>query len=193
MEPKNHQALKSGKSSEPNLQFLLIRWSISPSNFKVSQWTTRTSKACTLICSLSITWDRRHARWTARGICRSRSWFFGGFIGISFIHWVWPPLSNSGKWRFRLGFPNQKMFHNGGEWHPGRGPYLIHGPWLVYLGLLPQSVTVATTILTFLFSLGGSLLINLHLPLGEASHPKTLYPHWRGCWKSHNPPTRVGV
>ena len=40
------------------------------------------------------------------------------------INWVWPLPSNSGKYRFRFGFPTKKgSCHPGGHWHPGKGPY----------------------------------------------------------------------
>ena len=38
------------------------------------------------------------------------------------MFWVVPPPSNSGKWRFRLGFPTKNAINNpGGDWNPGRG------------------------------------------------------------------------
>ncbi len=47
------------------------------------------------------------------------------------IPWVYPPPSNSGKWRFSSGSPILKMVHNpGGDWHPGRGVDLINSSYL---------------------------------------------------------------
>ncbi len=46
--------------------------------------------------------------WSDRGL---------GKVGLSPLPW-----DACGKWRFRLGSPILKMFHNpGGDWHPGRG------------------------------------------------------------------------
>ena len=59
----------------------------------------------------------------------SSTWFFhitssSKYESCPLVRWVWPPPSNSGKWRF-IGIPDPKNVtkcnNPGGHWNPGRG------------------------------------------------------------------------
>ncbi len=96
----------------------LHHWTL-PRIVKVSRKVRAFSRSCRTSCSFQIGWgkDLREREGAVQPLERK-----------DMISWIYPPPSNSGKWRFRLGFPTKKCNISGGDccWVEGRSKDILY-------------------------------------------------------------------